>query len=63
MKELEDPADFDRMVYSKYLNGVSIEDITHWVNWFSMWSDVPNCGDASPNDINDIIDQMNEIFN
>lgn len=53
--------EFNKMVYSKYLNGVSIENITHWVNWFSPLSD-PTKG-TSDKDINELIDKMNEIFN
>lgn len=61
MNDENSPDDFDRTVYSKYLNGVSIEDITNWVNWYSPRANL-TLKDAAPKDINELIDQMNEIF-
>jgi hypothetical protein len=54
-------ADIDKIIYSKYLNGISIEDITHWVNWFSPAIHYYKT-DASPENINELIDRMNDIF-
>jgi hypothetical protein len=60
LKEM-DFADIDLLIYSKYLNGVSIENITHWVNWYSPAAQFYKTN-ASPININEIIDQMNEIL-
>jgi len=45
-----------REVYSKYLNGYSIEDITYYFVWFTEYHKIRE------NDIEEIIDTMNRVL-
>jgi len=51
--------DITKWVYSQYLRGMPIDDICEWMGYV-----FPNDSLKNPNteDINNLIDQMNELF-
>ena len=44
-----------KIVYSKYLNGLSIDDITYYIVFFTEWCNIRQ------DDVGEIIDIMNRL--
>lgn len=45
-----------RIVYAKYLDGISVDDITNYIVFFTEYHTVRN------DDVNEIIDFLNEVL-
>ena len=45
-----------KLVYEKYLDGMSVDDITYYCVFFSEYHNIRN------EDVNEIIDLMNRLF-
>ena len=45
-----------KIVYSKYMNGLSIDDIVYYLVYFTKYDTIRN------RDVEEIIDKMNEIL-